>query len=169
MSVCKLDINVADRTVSCEVIGAGKVTLHVDQLNYAIREYAMFSGLAVRLSRAAAVSRDETTGKPASPGAKFARVKAIADWYASGAAEWNLRGTSGRIKGLSADASILVEALMLQKPERDREALVAKVGTYTAAQVLRLRKDPSLVEWVAQVEEQMAANVDVDALMDDLG
>ena len=96
-------------SVTFTVVGAGEFTFDPAKASEAVRARATLHGFIQRISDGAAMSRDSTTGLPATPGAKMARMKAIADHYESGTADWALRvaATGGGKKGFDVGAVIM--------------------------------------------------------------
>lgn len=81
--------------IQFSVLGAGTLTFDFTKADESMRAHAEIHGWIQRISDAAAIGRDEETGKPATPEAKLARMKARVDHYESGAAEWRISGAGG--------------------------------------------------------------------------
>lgn len=105
-----------------------KITFDMDKASAENRARAVVHGFKQRISDGAALSANAKTGEPATPEAKFARMKALADHYMSGATEWALRVAAPRAAGF--DAGFAVRAIIhaginkATTPD-DVEALVA--------------------------------------------
>jgi hypothetical protein len=86
----------------------------------------MIHGFTQRISDGAALSRDTTNGQSATPEAKHARMKALADHYMSGTVEWAVRVAAPQ----GFDAGFVVRAIIHAglngaKTPEDVDALVA--------------------------------------------
>ena len=102
------------------------ITFDPDKVSAENRARAMIHGFIQRISDGAALSRDATTGQPALPEAKFARMKILADHYMSGSTEWAIRVAAPQ----GFDAGLVVRAIIHAaingaKTPDDVEALVA--------------------------------------------
>lgn len=94
-----------------EVAGAGSTIVMLGNLSPEVRKQAVVYGIGVRVSRMAAIARDTKSGKSATPAEKFARIKACAEHYNSGADTWELaRGATGP-RGPDAYTSLVIEAV----------------------------------------------------------
>jgi hypothetical protein len=84
-----------DGTIKLTGIKAGpdganvELTFNPGLASVITRAEAAAYGWIVRLTRAAALDRDPATGKSATPQAKWARVKALADHYMTGTDSWD--------------------------------------------------------------------------------
>lgn len=79
-----------------------------DKCSAEVRARAMIHGFTQRISDGAALSRDTATGLPATPEAKHARMKALADHYMSGTTEWALRVAAPRPAAFDPDFAVEV-------------------------------------------------------------
>lgn len=124
VQVLKLDGKLVFRVKGVEEV----ITFDPDKCSAENRARAMIHGFTQRISDGAALSRDTTTGQPATPEAKHARMKMIADHYMSGSTEWALKVAAPRVAGF--DAGFAVRAIIhaginkAATPD-DVEALVA--------------------------------------------
>lgn len=93
------------------VAGAGSTSVMFGNMSATVRAQAVIYGIGVRVSRMAAIARDTKSGKSATPQEKFARIKACAEHYNSGADTWELaRGATGP-RGPDAYTSLVIEAV----------------------------------------------------------
>jgi len=151
---------------------AGEITLDVSAVHEAIRQRAAIHGLVQRISDAAAIPRDEETGKSATPQEKLAAMTRLVDHYASGAETWTLNreGAVGG-RGISGVA-LLREALQLWQPEKDAGAIAEWVKKLSAKQVAALVGSSELKPHVDAVRERhlstMAEGVDAEELLSSL-
>jgi len=83
----------AGNVLTLNIVGAGTVVFDRTAASTKCRDEAERQGWYKRLINAAAISRDEETGKSATPAEKFDAVKALADHYATGTEAWHLRTT----------------------------------------------------------------------------
>lgn len=78
-----------------DVLGAGRVTFDPTKAHPDMRAYAEIHGWGQRIVDAAALGRDDETGKPASPAEKMARMQRVVDHYESGTDQWRLDARAG--------------------------------------------------------------------------
>lgn len=96
-----------------EVAGAGSTIVMLGNLSPEVRKQAVVYGIGVRVSRMAAIARDTKSGKSATPAEKFARIKACAEHYNSGADTWELaRGATGP-RGPDGYTQLVIEAVAI--------------------------------------------------------
>lgn len=98
----------ADGTLTFTVIGAGSFNFDPFKCYEGIQHRAALHGFIQRISDGGALGRDPDTGLPASPEAKMARMKRIAEHMESGTQEWNLRVAEGEgaVAGLTIMAMV---------------------------------------------------------------
>lgn len=152
--------------------GAGKMVLtfdnnstlviDADTLDPVIRRAALMHGLKQKLVDAAAISRNEETGRSATTADKFAAVKEVYDRLLAG--QWNKTREGGSIGGL------LFKALCSVYADKTPDAIKAFLDKKTDVEKAALRKMPKIA---AAIEAIRAANaktegVDVDALLSEL-
>ena len=82
------------------VKGAGSFTFDPALASAACRARAAIHGFIQRISDGGALGRDTTTGRPASPEDKLARMERIAQHYASGSVEWAIARAESSGPGL---------------------------------------------------------------------
>lgn len=151
---------------------AGEITLDVAAVSDAVRQRAAVHGLVQRVSDAAAIPRDEETGKSATPQEKLAAMTRLVEHYSSGAVEWTLnREGSGSGRGVSG-AALLREALELWQPEKGAEAIGLWVKGLTNKQIAALIGSAELKPHVDAVREKhlkdQGAGVDAEELLSSL-
>lgn len=155
------------------VLGAGQVKFDLDKVSVACRARAEVHGWTQRLVDAAAMSRDEVTGKPASPAEKFEAIKELAEYYMGGAEEWARRSAGGGgAQSITLQAIARVKGITYQQAEEfvgryatahykgDTKAALAflRTGAQVGAMILALR-----------AEKQPAPVVDADKALGELG
>ena len=101
-----------DRSVTFNVKDAGAFTFHIGQVSAVCADRATLHGFIQRISDGAAMSRDQTTGLPATPEATFARMKSIAEHYMSGTDDWGMKAAAGVRKAKGFDVGAVVMALV---------------------------------------------------------
>jgi len=154
------------------VIGAGEFTLDMGKLHSDVLQRAAFHGMKQRIADAAAIARDQSTGQSASPTDKYAAMKALADHYMTGTAEWSRRGEGGggaksitieaiaRVQGVDyATAEDAVNRLAMRKFDNDR-----------AAALRELSKSPKVQSAIAAIRAERIPKSDInaDALLTEL-
>ena len=155
-----------------DVIGAGSFVLDMGKLHSDVRQRAAFHGMKQRIADAAAIARDQSTGQSATPAEKYAAMKALADHYMTGTAEWSRRGEGGggaksitieaiaRVQGVDyATAEDAVTRLAMRKFDNDR-----------AAALRELAKSPKVQSAIAAIRAERIPKSDInaDALLTEL-
>lgn len=143
-------------------------TVEIDpqRLDHSIITQATLHGLKQKLVDAAAIARDTTTGKSASPADKEAAVMEVFHRITrtDGTATWN----KVREAGATAIGGLLVAALM-ELTGKDKPAILAFLEGKSNEEKAALRKNQKVAEIILRLQ---AANVnpdiDTDALLDDL-
>lgn len=144
------------QTITFAVAGEAALVLNLTQLSDEVAERAFVHGMVQRISDAAAMSRDPTTGKPATPADKRARMAALVEHYESGTADWNLKRAAGNGPGegltiramgdvfhkLAEECRDMVKALAAKRSITEREALaVFASSTEIAKRIAELRAE----------------------------
>lgn len=167
-----------DGRMTIDVLGAGVVVFDKTRASQDCRLHAEDHGWEQRLRDAAAISRDEDTGKPATPQDKYERVKALAEYYMSGATEWARVGHGGggrsitveaiaRLKGVEYDQAEVFVA-EFAKTGKDGKGVAFAGDTKKALAFLRDGK--RVMEAIAAIraERATAPKVDADAALEEL-
>ena len=154
------------------VLGAGEVMFNPANVHPANRAYAELHGWKQRIVDGAAISRDDVTGKPASPTDKLAAMQSLAEHYMSGAEGWSRAGTGGGGK------SITLEAIARVSFKGDYEAAERSVESFAGEKFAGDRKKAlaflatgkRVMEMKAaiQAERTPAPKVDADAALNEL-
>lgn len=166
-SVCTSTWDGTRRELSVTVLGVGTKKIVWGNLSEEVRFEAAIRGMNQRVVNAAALSRDKTTGKSATPQEKAAAVWALIEHYNSGATEWSPARQASGPKPLDP---ILLAAVgeVTGKGEDVVRALVAKgaeTHKITGHQYLaKLGSSPA----VAKVADRLRAakvtvEIDIDA------
>lgn len=157
--------------VAAAVVGHGLIlefangqmlTLDTAKLAQEIKQQAMMHGFKQKLVDAAAISRNTDTGRPASVDDKYQAVKTVFDRLLAG--EWNA------IREGQTTGGLLLNALTRLYPEKTADALREWLGTKSDAEKTAMRKNPKVAAMIETIraESGKAANVDTDALLDEL-
>lgn len=160
----------ADKTVSATIaqgvltiVCDGK-TLTIDPANFSadVRNYAMLHGFKQKIVDAAALSRDEATGRSASPMEKFAAMADVATQLAEG--DWNKRATGDGTAGVG----LLVSALM-RLTGKDRAEIEPVVEGWTKEQQAAMRASAEVAPIIATIKAERAAKKGTDSAPVDVG
>lgn len=166
MATIKVDVNASVRQIVFSVAGAGETTLHCERLSGEVMEYAALHGLKQRIADAAALSRDDTTGKPATPAEKLAAMQQLVDFYETGTKEWNRKREGG--SRVSSDVGILTRALVELRPEKSRESIETYVANLKANEVRALLGHGAVKVIADRIREEAGKGIDADALLNGL-
>jgi len=82
-------VDVEAGTITYVVAGAGQTTLDLNKTTQDTRQAALYNGFKQAGGDKAAIARDSKTGRSATPGEKFARIKAWVEHLNAGGA-WEL-------------------------------------------------------------------------------
>jgi hypothetical protein len=166
MATITTDINASVRQLVFNVTGVGSVTLHAERLSPEVMAYAALHGLKQRISDAAALSRDDTTGKPAMPAEKLAAMQQLVDFYETGTKDWNRKREGG--SRISSDVGILTRALCELRPEKTRESIETYVANLKANEVRALLGHGPVKAIADRIREEAGKGIDADALLNGL-
>lgn len=146
--------------------GASANTITVDPaaLSDAIRAQATLHGLKQKMVDAAAIARDTTTGRSATPADKEAAVMEVYNRITTPEGTWN----KVREAGASAIGGMLVAALM-EMTGKDKPAILEYLSKKSNEEKAALRKNQKVAEIILKLQ---AANVnpaiDTDSMLDDI-
>lgn len=151
-------------TASLALMFSNGEALHVSPatLSEEIRHAAMMHGLKQKLVDAAAIARNQETGKSATVVDKYNAVREVCERLKAG--QWNKPR-----EGVSAAGGLLLRALMefSGKAKPDAEAWLA---VKTDAERAALRKNPRIAAIIASLKpEPSTSDIDTDALLGELG
>jgi len=158
--------------VTFTVAGAGDTMLDLGALSEATRHRAMVHGMIQRVSDAAAMSRNDETGKPASPADKLAAMARLVDHYNSGTDQWTMVREGG---GGGNEGGLLGQVLMRaygakagETADQHRERILAYVKKRTPKERAALLAEPRLAQIAAQIREEQGKGVDTSGMLDEL-
>lgn len=151
--------------ISISVLGheAQPIVLRFSDCSDAVRQEAMGYGMEVRLTRQAALERNEKTGASASPLDKYNAIRELAEHYATGTEEWKL-ASGNRVTQDTRDlAAALSAALGL-----DEESALRQTVALTADERAALRVDPDVKPHLDAILSRRSASVDTKSLLSKL-
>lgn len=168
-STISADLYVRDMTLTLTFSNGKEIVVHANQLSNEIRDMAILHGLKQKLVDAAAISRNLDTGASASVDDKYLAVKKIADRLTSPDGKWNENRASGESTPTAGVNNILLRALM-KMTGRDESYVRAYLGDKTKEQRAALRKNPRVVQIMAELQAATVVNgVNTDDLLNELG
>ena len=141
-----------------------ELAITASQLSNHVMEYAIFHGLKQKLVDAAAISRNQETGRAASVDDKYQAVKMVYERLLAGA--WNAAREGGGITG-----GLLLQALIrMYAGRKTPDELKAFLADKTDAEKTALRKNPRVAQIIDDIraEQGKAANIDTDELLGEL-
>ena len=134
-----------------------------------VRKHAEWHGWEQRLRDAAAKPRDLKTGKSAKPEEKFAAIRKLAEWYLSGAEQWNLnRGPGGGAQQRAGDDKQMLKAALGEYlptvgKVRTVEQIHEAVEKMEKAEVSSLLANAKIAAIVLRLREEKAMELEIDA------
>lgn len=135
----------------------GELRLDMQRLHAAVTARAAIHGMIQRVSDAAAISRDEESGKPATPEEKLGAMRELVEHYMSGTAEWRRTGTS--------EGSYLLQALCVLKPDKTREQVAEWLKKLSRAQRSALSAQTAVAAEIQKIRAAAGTAVDGDELL----
>lgn len=138
---------------------AGEAVLMLDKIHADIQRRAMLHGLIQRVSDNAAISRNPTTGKPATASEKLAAIAEMVEHLNSGTGEWRLKGGSG-----DRD-SLLLRALCEVKPEKSQDELRTWLKERSAKERAALQSHAAIAVVMDRMRAESAQGIDADDLL----
>ena len=141
-----------------------ELAITASQLSNHVMEYAIFHGLKQKLVDAAAISRNQETGRPATVEDKYQAVKTVYDRLLAG--QWNAVREGG-----GATGGLLLQALVrMYAGRKTAEELKAFLADKSDAEKTALRKNPRVAAIIEDIraETGKAANIDTDELLGEL-
>jgi hypothetical protein len=149
-------------TIECN---GGKIVVNPAEFARNIVDAAVLHGFKQKIIDAAALSRDEETGRPATPAQKLAAMEDVVAQLREG--DWNRRATGDGTSG----SGLLVVALM-RLTGKDRDAVEATVAGWSKEQQAAMRASAQVAPVIATIKAeraakagQKAAPVDVSGLL----
>ena len=156
---------IEDNQLALKFANGETLTVNRHMLSNDIQQYAVMHGLKQKLVDAAAISRNPETGRAATVEDKYQAVKTVYNRLLAG--QWNAARESG-----GATGGLLLQALARMYAGRKT---VDELRTFLAdksdAEKTALRKNPRVAQIIEEIraEQGKAANVDTDAMLNELG
>ena len=147
-------------------LGGETLTFHGERASGTERQAALF-GWSRKISNEAAMSRDPSTGLPASNADKLSAMRSMIEHLESGTVDWSpARSASTRVSG--ADIGLLVTALMELQPTKTKDELTAWVKSKEPAARSALMLNAKIKPIIDRLRAALASDIDADALLDEL-
>lgn len=153
------------------VKGAGQFDLDVSKIHASNVQYAAVHGFIQRVSDGGAMGRNTETGASATPADKLARMRAIAEHYMSGSADWNLPRGEGGGKSITIQAIAEVRGIEYSVAEAYVDSYATRNYEGDRAEALAfLRTSGKVQEAIAAIRKraERPANLDADAALEEL-
>lgn len=142
-----------------------ELVISTNNLKDGLLYMAAIHGLKQKLVDAAALTRNPETGRAATVEDKYQAVKAVYDRLLAG--QWNAVREGG-----GATGGLLLQALVrMYAGRKTPDELRAFLADKTDAEKTALRKNPRVAQIIETIREETgkAANVDTDAMLNELG
>ncbi len=154
--------------VTFTVVGASSFNVDPSMIHPANVARFTRHGIIQRVSDAAAKGRDPTTGKSATPQARFDAMKRLADHYATGSAEWSPARAEGAMALDQIILAAVVEATGKTTDEvRAMIAAGAEKGAVTQKVYLAKLGEAKLVKPIVdRIKGAIAPAIDADDALD---
>ena len=160
-----IESTIENGILTIRITGHPDIVIDPAEMPPALNEYAALHGYKQRILDAAALSRDPTTGRPATPAEKYSEMRRLADHMVE-SGEWR-RNAAG--DGTAGDG-LLVRAVM-EACGLDRTAARAAVGQWDRKTQAAMRADPTIAPIIARLRTERparAAGVDTAAKLAEL-
>lgn len=169
-STIMADVFLPKMTLTLTFINGKEIVVDANTLSEEIRNQALLHGLKQKLVDAAAISRNLDTGASASVDDKYNAVKKIADRLTSPGAKWNEGRAAGSDPSPTAGVNNILLRALMKMTGRDMEYVKAYLGNKTKEQRAALRKNPRVVQIMAELSAATVVNgVNTDDLLEELG
>lgn len=162
--------NEPTQTLTFDVKGCEPLVLILTQVSDAVKARAMRHGIVQRVSDAAALDRNTTSGASATPEEKRAAMARLVEHYMTGTDDWSPAREGGTI-GLDTIALAAVSEVAGKPIEAIRAMVEAKAIEHKVTQrayLARLAGSPKVAPVVDRMRAAGAAEVDVDADLDEI-
>lgn len=169
-STIMADVFLPKMTLTLTFINGKEIVVDANTLSEEIRNQALLHGLKQKLVDAAAISRNLDTGASASVDDKYNAVKKIADRLTAPGAKWNEGRAAGSDPSPTAGVNNILLRALMKMTGRDMEYVKAYLGNKTKEQRAALRKNPRVVQIMAELSAATVVNgVNTDDLLEELG
>lgn len=156
---------VGDACIIFSVVNIGDIKLEISALSESNQERAMIHGMIQRISDAAAIPRDTTTGKSATPQEKFDAMAKLVAHYESGTSEWSRVRESGE----GNSGGLLLAALTRLSPTKSKDEIRTWMKSQTRAQLDALRDTDRIKKVIDSIRPAPSISVDTDAMLAGIG
>ena len=160
-SIINVSRNESIRELTFSVVGAGQITLHLERVSQSNLDRATFHGFQQRISDAAALSRDTSSGLSATPADKLAAMKELVEFYESGSSEWSRRRQPGQ-----SDIGLLWRAVCELKSDKSPDAIRESLSALNPQEVRAMLQHPAVKAIVDRLLSEATKGVDVDGLLE---
>lgn len=153
------------------VHGVGTLIVYPDKMSAECRAYAMGHGIDQRVCDAAALSRDTSTGKSATPQEKFEAMRRIVDHLNSGSTDWAIRvaASAGPDAGLTLLAMMRALGKTLDEVEAVIAATMAKREVDRAAALKLWANSKQVAQAILDIKRERAdAGADAEDLLGEI-
>lgn len=150
----------AANLIEFNVLGVGPIRFDVSKVAEQNRERAMLHGFVQRISDRAAISRDPLTGQPATASDKHAAMKALVEYYETGAPEWTTRVAGATSGGL------LFQCLREAYPEQSPEAIRTKMDKWSKSEQVAVLNSKKIKPIADRLRAEGGKGVDAEALLE---
>jgi len=169
-STIMADVFLPKMTLTLTFINGKEIVIDANTLSEEIRNQALLHGLKQKLVDAAAISRNLDTGASASVDDKYNAVRKIADRLTADGAKWNEGRAAGSEPSPTAGVNNILLRALMKMTGRDMEYVKAYLGNKTKEQRAALRKNPRVVQIMAELSAATVVNgVNTDELLSELG
>ncbi len=148
--------------VTFKVKDQGTLRVSFANLSGAVRDRALAHGIVQRVVDAAALSRDEKSGKSASALEKFTAMKEIVDHLMSGTENWTLSRESE-----SPHVNLLTQCLSEIYPERGEDKIRTWVKKLSASDRKALLVSEKIKKIAERIEGEKLKHIDAEELLSD--
>jgi len=169
-STIMADVFLPKMQLTLTFINGKEIVIDANTLSEEIRNQALLHGLKQKLVDAAAISRNLDTGASASVDDKYNAVRKIADRLTADGAKWNEGRAAGSEPSPTAGVNNILLRALMKMTGRDMEYVKAYLGNKTKEQRAALRKNPRVVQIMAELSAATVVNgVNTDELLSELG
>jgi hypothetical protein len=145
---------------------AGTITVHVNQLHQSILDAAILHGLKQKIVDAAAISRNQETGRSATVKDKFDAMQEVFLRLTDPVEpSWN---KIERQEGSGGSGGLLFRALVRMYPQKTRGDLETYLATLDLAQQAKVRATTRVAAVIAEIKAEDAKAKKVDGAGEEL-
>ena len=169
-STIMADVFLPKMQLTLTFINGKEIVIDANQLSMEIHNMALLHGLKQKLVDAAAISRNLENGASATVDDKYNAVKRVADRLTALDGKWNEGRAAGSEPSPTAGVNNILLRALMKMTGRDMEYVKAYLGNKTKEQRAALRKNPRVVQIMAELSAATVVNgVNTDELLEELG